>query len=317
MQDLIEKQRKDNEAAAARSEDLLEARLKLIEQSIATHRLDELERLDTSNRAILIAAGAFAVAGFLVLLFAAFVQWSAVGRLTAIAARFPAALGQGSTTMLGIGDDGLGPNQLEQSTSRFLNVIEKLEKRMDSIERAAPHVERLADKPAAEPSLKNGGSTSHEHANGASLSVVEAPSALPSSESALAHDSSENGQEKAAHNPEAQAVALLMGKGQTLVKLDKPEDAIQCFDEALAIDADNAEVLMRKGGALEHLERFNEAIACYDLAIAADRSLTMAYMYKGGVYNRMERYTEALECYEEALKTHQKAAPAASVAIEG
>ena len=42
-----------------------------------------------------------------------------------------------------------------------------------------------------------------------------------------------------------------MGKGQTLLKLDKPEEAVVCFDKALAMDPGNTDVLVRKGAALE------------------------------------------------------------------
>ena len=59
----------------------------------------------------------------------------------------------------------------------------------------------------------------------------------------------------------------------------------------------------------------DEAIVCYDRAIASNNSLTMAYLYKGGVFNRMERYSEALECYEKALRTQSKS-PAANVILD-
>ena len=62
---------------------------------------------------------------------------------------------------------------------------------------------------------------------------------------------------------------------------------------------------MKKGAALERLRKLDEAIACYDRAIAADGSLTVAYLYKGGLFNRMERFSEALECYEQALHTQE------------
>jgi len=55
----------------------------------------------------------------------------------------------------------------------------------------------------------------------------------------------------------------------------------------------------------ERLRKLNEAIECYDRAIAADRLMTIAYLYKGGLFNRMERFGEALECYEMALKTQE------------
>jgi tetratricopeptide (TPR) repeat protein len=283
----IEKNRKDAEAEAARQNEILEGRLKLIEQSIASQRLDELKDLQRSNKMILIAAGAFAVVGFVVLLFAAFVQWTAVNRLNVLSARLPQALGKGSLpAALGMGEAAMLPAAGEQPTMQLLGVIEKLEKRIDSMEKTAPHPAAVAgNSPVAMDSATNGA------------------------------DPEPNGETMATAGEPVGAIALLMGKGQTLLKLDKPEEAIACFDEALTMDPHNTDVLVRKGAALERLQRMDEAIACYDLAIAADSSMTMAYLYKGGVYNRMERYSEALECYEQALKTQQKG-HAANVIIE-
>ena len=62
---------------------------------------------------------------------------------------------------------------------------------------------------------------------------------------------------------------------------------------------------VKKGAALEKLGKLDEAIECYDRAIALDQSMTMAYLCKGGVFNRLERYGEAVQCYEQALRTQQ------------
>jgi tetratricopeptide (TPR) repeat protein len=135
---------------------------------------------------------------------------------------------------------------------------------------------------------------SHEAANGAGYTTHQ----LPAETNGTSHPSvtSEN------HD----AITVLLGKGQTLLRLDKPDAAIMCFDEVLAIDAKNTDALVKKGAALERLQKLDEAIDCFDRAIAADSAMTMAYLYKGGVFNRMERYAEALECYERALRTQEK-----------
>ncbi len=74
----------------------------------------------------------------------------------------------------------------------------------------------------------------------------------------------------------------------------------------LALDPNHTEALVKKGAALERLHKLNEAIECYDRAIAVDGSMTTAYLYKGGLYNRLERFKEALQCYEKALRTHDQ-----------
>jgi len=74
----------------------------------------------------------------------------------------------------------------------------------------------------------------------------------------------------------------------------------------LRFHPNHTEALVRKGTALERLRRLDEALQCYDQAIAADGSLTIAYLYKGGLFNRQDRFVEALECYEQALRTQEK-----------
>ena len=67
----IQKDRKDAETATARQAEILEARLKLIEAANNEQQFKELEKLQYDNRMVLFGAGAFAVVGFVVLLFAA------------------------------------------------------------------------------------------------------------------------------------------------------------------------------------------------------------------------------------------------------
>ena len=92
---------------------------------------------------------------------------------------------------------------------------------------------------------------------------------------------------------QSERISVLLGKGQTLLNLDQPEGAIECFNEVIALDSKNSEALVKKGAALERLKKLEEAIECYDQAIAANSSSTLAYLYKGGVCNRLERFDEA------------------------
>jgi tetratricopeptide (TPR) repeat protein len=270
----IEKNRQEAEAAAARNAELLEGRLNLMERAFASQRLEELKNIEHSDRMILIAAGSFAAMGFVVLLAAAFLQWTAVNRLAAVAATLPA---NQTVPALGMGDGHLMPPQmLEQSTARFLGVIERLEQRIQAME-----ISYKAPQHLPETSSANGDSN--------------VPAELTVSE-----DSSSPATDKAG------AITLLLGKGQTLLKLDQPQAALDCFDEVLVLDPGHADALVRKGAALERLQRLDEAVECCDRAIARDNCMTMAYLYKGGVFNRMERYSEALECYEQALKSQQR-----------
>jgi tetratricopeptide (TPR) repeat protein len=269
----LEHNRQEAEAASQRNADLLQATLSLVEKSLNNQRLEDFKDLERSNRLMLIAAGGFAVVGFLVLLFTAFLQWTAVRRLASVAATLPLAPGHSPAEL---GDVSLATGSLKDSTARFLGTIDRLEKRIHEMELALKSQHSLPETVSA-----NG----HDHPG----------SGEPSDPDAVEVSS-----------PDSETLAILLNKGETFLKLDQPENALACFNEALALDPDHAEAFVRKGVCLERLQRWEEAIACYDSALAADSLMTMAHLYKGGIFNRMGRYSEALECYEKALKTQEK-----------
>lgn len=281
----VEENRKEARETAARSAEALTGRLQAIEQALASQRGRELESMQSTNRVMVAVAGSFATLGFVAMVLMAYFQWRTVNGLAEISAALPTAraLGAGPAfAALGAGDAHLmagGP--AEQSNLRLLGAMEQLEKRLYDLEHTSrPTLTRMAepDSPSAnetdEPASTNGGSQA---------SPIDASGAA-----------------------EGDRVSVLLGKGQSMLHLDNAEGALGCFEEALALEPNNADALVKKGAALERLQRLSEAIECYDRAIAANNSMTIAYLHKGGLFNRMERYNEALECYELALRTQEK-----------
>jgi tetratricopeptide (TPR) repeat protein len=270
----IEKMQQEAAAASASNSVAVEERLRLMEKAIANERVEQLSGIAHLDRTILIAAGAFALIGFLGLLLAAFLQWAAVNRLAAAAASLSAAhspLGLGA----GAGQALLPPNHaVEQSNMRFLHLMERLEQRLHDMEGSVKPAKTL---PEGNP------------ANG------------PAAESHSGEAVPRAGSDK------TNTIKLLLNKSQTLMKLDQTEAALDCLEEVLTLDPGNADALVKKGAALERLQRIQGAIECYDRAIARDSSMLMAYLFKAGLLNRMERHSEALACYEQALKPGKSA----------
>ena len=273
----IEQTRKEAVQLSAQNNEALAARLQAIEQSLSAQRASELKAMESSNRVMLIMAGAFAAMGFVAMLLMGYFQWKTINRLAEISTALPgtgfhlgaphplAAIGPGSSAHL-------MPSPIEQGTPALLESVQRLEKRLHELEIASPQKLSPAEEPSGE--AKNGGTP--------------------------------NGTADANAASEAATVTLMLNKGQALLNIDKTEEALQCFESVLALDPRNPEALVKKGTALEKLRKLNEAIACYDQAIAADETMTIAYLYKGGVFNRMEKFSEALECYEQALRTQEK-----------
>ena len=281
----VEQNRKDARDTAAQSAETLANRLQSIEQALAAQRARELQAMQSSNRVMLVVAGSFAAVGFAAMVLMAYFQWRTVNSLAEISAGLSVARGFGpgaAIAALGPGDSHLVTSgAAEQSNLRLLGAMEQLEKRIRDLEHTTrpPLKEVLPESPHTngngDPVMGQGDTTSRTN---------------PPSESSST----------------APRVAVLLGKGQSMLNLDQAEAALACFDEALELDPDNTDALVKKGAALEKLQRLTEAIASYDRAIAVDASTTIAYLHKGGLCNRLERFNEALECYEQALRTQER-----------
>ncbi len=302
----IEQTRKDNAEAAARSSELLAAKLQSIETALSAQRARELEAMQSSNRVMLIVAGTFAFVGVSAMLLMAFFQWRTVQGLAELSTGIPATrlLGAGAPIRaLGPGEPTLpAAGQVEQSSAKLVSVLDQIEKRIGQLEFAT------------RPSLPGDSGSSNPGSNSNSNSI---PASAPGSKINSASNGNGSGRlspilssDSAASQPvsgEPDAFQRLLKTGQALLDEDFPDRALAQFEHALALRPKHAEALVKKGAALERLQRPLEAITCYDGAIAADRSLTIAYLHKGGCLNRMEKFSEALQCYEQALRTQEKA----------
>ena len=275
----IERNRQQSEDAGARTSKALAERLETIEQSLNAQRSNELDAVQHANRMLVIVVSSFAALGCMAVLLTAYFQWRAVNRFTSLSSALSVQNGLGpfrAMAALEAGDHSLAKQgSIDPSGARLLAAIERLEKRIQDLERVSRPA--LGDPAAANNILDL------QPADGN-------PGPAPGDAGSAA----------------ASPVAALLGRGQAFLNQGRLDEALAAFDEALAAEPQNAEALVKKGTAFERLRKTKEALECYDQAIAADGSMTIAYLYKGGLYNRMERFTEALACYEKALHTQEK-----------
>jgi Flp pilus assembly protein TadD len=67
-------------------------------------------------------------------------------------------------------------------------------------------------------------------------------------------------------------VAELVKKGKTFLKEGSFEEALSCFEQALLLEQNNAEIWNQKGATLRSLGRYNEALECFNKALELDPS---------------------------------------------
>ena len=282
---VVECNRLEMEASAKLNSETLATRLTLLEKTFTSQREREMDLIQNSNRFISFATVTFGALGLVALLFSSWFWFRALSRFTQAAPALPSAPrgpDRGPAfSLLEAGDRSLaGVDSIDSPGPRLLGAIERLEKKVGELESVT------------RPRHDSGGA---EAQGGASKDDHEKP--------AVAGSRQDSGEVE-----RQERISLMLGKGQTLLNLDQPQEAIACFDAVVELDPTNSEALVKKGVAMERLKKLDEALECYDRAIAINSSATLAYLYKGGVFNQLERFSDALECYEQALRTQHKEA---------
>lgn len=102
---------------------------------------------------------------------------------------------------------------------------------------------------------------------------------------------------------------LLINKGTFLLRLERADEAADCFDEFLqTLDASGPyatsqwqAAMLNKATALSSLGRKQEALNHLDQVISKQPAF-VAFATKAGILNELGRWREALYCYDEATK---------------
>lgn len=97
------------------------------------------------------------------------------------------------------------------------------------------------------------------------------------------------------------SAAALSNQASSLAALGRHQEALACFDRALAVDPRCLEAWNNKGGLLADLGRYEEAIACYDRALAVNPRYVMALRNRGFDLGQIGRHEEAIACFDAAL----------------
>ncbi|GAB4459995.1 MAG: hypothetical protein OHK0037_06410 [Elainellaceae cyanobacterium] len=103
-----------------------------------------------------------------------------------------------------------------------------------------------------------------------------------------------------AANPDNFPVWIVRGALQTQ---SNPQQALEDFEKALALEPEgNFAAHVGRGDALSQLERYEEAIAAYEQAIALKNDYPEAWINRGNALSRSGKTIDALKSYNQALK---------------
>lgn len=109
---------------------------------------------------------------------------------------------------------------------------------------------------------------------------------------------------------EPRAAQIWNNKGSALSALGRSEEATRCFDQALTIQPRFAMALDNKARQLMVGGRHQQALQCYDQVLTIEPHYAEAWQGKGIVFTKLERHDEAIRCYDRALALDGKLANA-------
>jgi tetratricopeptide (TPR) repeat protein len=96
-------------------------------------------------------------------------------------------------------------------------------------------------------------------------------------------------------------------KGKTLFTLKRYEEALRAFEQAIHLDPDDSDYYyFWKGKTLRYLHRYEEALLAFDQAIHLDPDDSDNYYWKGKTLDTLHRYEEALQALDQAIRLDPK-----------
>ena len=94
-----------------------------------------------------------------------------------------------------------------------------------------------------------------------------------------------------------------MFKGTALYTLRKFDEALVCFDTAIALDSNDPHHHHKKGLTLYEMGKFPEAISSYDKVISLKPNEAYSYFSKGlALAHQKTEFLKAREAFDQALK---------------
>jgi tetratricopeptide (TPR) repeat protein len=102
----------------------------------------------------------------------------------------------------------------------------------------------------------------------------------------------------------AQTAGVYSVEGDELLDQGKYEEAIEKYDQALALEPNLAMAWVGKGLAHNALEEYNEALEAFEMAISINPGYARAWYGKGVALYGLGRYEESIEAFDRALEIY-------------
>lgn len=218
----------------------LAQRLQELEQTVAKQRSSDSDAARRTQQLTLLMAGAFGLVGLGVMLMMVYFQWRAFTQLAQISSRQHVALTNGDAVHQLAAP---GRATVESSTAQLLNVVGRLEQRINELETGQKLLPEIA---AAKPGDLLAEGQKYLDAN-LPLKALESFDKFLAAQPARAD--------------------AMVKRALALEKLGRDDEALAGYNRAIAVDNSLVIAHLHKGGLLNRLRRYDEALNCYEQAL--------------------------------------------------
>ena len=97
----------------------------------------------------------------------------------------------------------------------------------------------------------------------------------------------------------------LIAKGQALLILEQPQEAMICFDRVIKLQPENVQAWIYRSQALMTLKKFEEALDCCEQMLQSNADVPLVWLCKGEAQISLDRAQEAMMSFEQAIQLNQ------------
>ncbi len=99
---------------------------------------------------------------------------------------------------------------------------------------------------------------------------------------------------------------ILVQMGEAELMLERVQNAVDCFDQAVEADPQNTQICVRAADALVSIGELEKSERYYNKALEQDPNLAHVYNRLGIAYRRQKKFDQALDLYRKALEHSPK-----------
>jgi tetratricopeptide (TPR) repeat protein len=219
---------------------VLAERLQALEQMVARQRASDADSARKTQQLTMLMAGSFGLMGLGIMLLMVYFQWRAFTQLAQISGRQSAMMANGDAVHQLAAP---GRATVEASTSQLLDVVGRLERRINELENGQKLLPEIA---SAKPADLLTEGQKYLDAN-LPLKALECFDQVLAGQPARAD--------------------AMVKRAMALEKLGRDDDALAGYNRAITMDSSLVIAHLHKGGLLNRLRRYDEALNCYEQAL--------------------------------------------------